>query len=60
MIWRIKFYAGVEAEILKMPPKLQARVLKLLDLIELHGANLGEPHTKALGEGLFEIRAKAQ
>jgi len=23
-----------------------------------HGANLGEPHTKALGNGLFELRLK--
>ncbi|WP_275352403.1 type II toxin-antitoxin system RelE/ParE family toxin [Xenorhabdus bovienii] len=45
---------------LNMPPKIQARLLKLLELIEEHGANLGEPHTKAMGKGLFEIRAKAQ
>ena len=24
----------------------------------VHGANLGEPHTKALGNGLFELRLK--
>ncbi|MCA6222637.1 type II toxin-antitoxin system RelE/ParE family toxin [Photorhabdus antumapuensis] len=43
-----------------MPPKIQARMLKLLELIEEHGANLGEPQTTSLGKGLFEIRAKAQ
>lgn len=60
MSWNIVFYYGVEQEILDMPPKIQARMLRLLELIEVHGANLGEPHTKAIGEGLFEIRAKAQ
>ena len=42
-----------------MPPKMQARMLKLLELMEKHGANLGPPHTKAMGGGLFEIRVKA-
>ncbi len=32
----------------------------MLELMELHGANLGEPHTKSMGDGLFEIRAKAR
>lgn len=43
-----------------MPPKIQARMLKLLELIEKHGANLGPPHTKSIGNGLFEVRAKAK
>ncbi|EHK6027579.1 type II toxin-antitoxin system RelE/ParE family toxin [Vibrio parahaemolyticus] len=60
MSWKVEFYDGVEDAILDMPPKLQARMLKLLELIEKHGANLGEPHTKSMGDGLFEIRAKAQ
>ncbi len=60
MRWSIDFYQGVEQAILDMPPKIQARMLKLLELMEIHGANLGEPHTKAMGGGLFEIRAKAQ
>lgn len=60
MTWTINFYNGVEEEILSMPPKIQARMLKLLDLIEEHGANLGPPHTEPMGDGLFEIRAKAK
>ncbi|PSW57401.1 type II toxin-antitoxin system RelE/ParE family toxin [Photobacterium kishitanii] len=57
MAWKVDFYSGVEDEILAMPPKIQARMIKL---IELHGANLGPPHTDSMGDGLFEIRAKAQ
>jgi len=60
MVWKVDFYAGVEDEILSMPPKMQARMIKLLELIELHGANLGPPHTDSMGDGLFEIRAKSQ
>jgi len=29
-----------------MPPKLQARTLRLLELVETHGANPGPPHTQ--------------
>jgi phage-related protein len=53
MSWKIDFYAGVEERILDMPAKIQARMIK-------HGANLGPPHTESMGNGLFEIRAKAQ
>ena len=61
MIWKIEFYnESVEEAILSMPPKIQARMIKLLELIEIHGANLGSPHTESMGDGLFEIRAKAQ
>jgi len=60
MNWKIDFYIGVDEQILAMPPKIQARMLKLLELMERHGANLGPPHTEAMGDGLFEIRAKAQ
>ncbi|MDS1781450.1 type II toxin-antitoxin system RelE/ParE family toxin [Vibrio vulnificus] len=60
MSWKIDFYDGVEDQILDMPPKIQARMIKLLELMEKHGANLGSPHTESMGNGLFEIRAKAQ
>jgi len=46
MTWKIEFYnESVEEDILNMPPKIQARMIKLLELIEKHGANLGTPHT---------------
>ena len=50
MTWKIDFYNNsVEDQILAMPPKIQARILKLLDLLEKHGANLGAPHTEPMG-----------
>ncbi|MDX5329020.1 MAG: type II toxin-antitoxin system RelE/ParE family toxin [Marinobacter sp.] len=60
MDWEIEFYGKVEEELAKLPPKIQARMIRLMELMEKHGANLGEPHTKPLGDELFEIRAKAK
>lgn len=60
MEWQVEFYPGVEQEILSMPPKIQAKMLRLLEMVETHGANLGPPHTESMGDGLFEIRAKAK
>ena len=59
MPWVVDFYPGVESAVLELPDKLQAKMLRLFDLVEEHGAHLGEPHTKALSYGLFELRAKA-
>jgi phage-related protein len=59
MTWKITFYKGVDDDLLNLPPKIQARITRLLELIENHGPNLGPPHTKSLGDGLFEIRAKS-
>ena len=60
MTWIVDFYDGVEDAIVDMPPKIQARMLRLFELMEKHGANLGAPHTAPLSDGIFEIRAKAK
>ncbi|TGN38216.1 type II toxin-antitoxin system RelE/ParE family toxin [Marinobacter confluentis] len=60
MAWEIELYGKVDEDLADMPPKIQARMLRLMDLMEKHGANLGAPHTKPLGDELFEIRAKAK
>lgn len=59
MNWKIEFYSGVDESILKMPPRIQARMIRLLELMKKHGANLGPPHTESMDDGLFEVRAKA-
>lgn len=54
MSWNIRFYnAQVETDLLALPPGIQARMLKLLELMQRYGANLGAPHTKPLGDGLY-------
>ncbi len=60
MKWEIKFHRSVKEQILAMPPKVQARFIRLLELMEKHGPNLGAPHTKSMSNGLFEVRAKAK
>ena len=35
------------------------KLLHVFELMEIFGANLGEPFTKPLGKGLFEIRVKS-
>ncbi|MGZ8159868.1 MAG: type II toxin-antitoxin system RelE/ParE family toxin [Methylobacter sp.] len=59
MNYTITYYsADVQTEILALPKTLQARYIGLSARMMVHGANLGEPHTKALGDGLFELRLK--
>ena len=38
---------------------LQARYINLSGRMIEHGVNLGAPHTKAFGDGLFELRLKS-
>ena len=42
-----------------MPAGLLARYLRYSDRMEVFGPDLGMPHTRALGDGLFELRLKA-
>ena len=59
MTWKITYYnADLEEEILEFPEGLLARYLRLTDLMQIQGARLGEPHTKAMSDGLFELRLK--
>jgi phage-related protein len=58
--WSVDFYPGVLDDISAMPPSISARLLRLIDLMKVSGGNLGPPHTEALGNGLFELRAKAK
>jgi phage-related protein len=60
MTYAIVYYSDtVQSEILALPETLQARYISLTARMTIHGANLGEPHTKAMGDGLFELRLKA-
>ena len=49
----------VKSAIRDMPAAIRARYTVLIDRMEKFGPNLGEPHTKAFGEGLFELRIKS-
>ena len=45
-------------QILNLPDTLTARYVVLTRRMIALGPNLGEPHTKAFGQGLFELRLK--
>ena len=61
MIYHLSYYnEAVELELDAWPVGLRARFRALTVRMEEFGPNLGMPHTRALGNGLFEIRAKAE
>jgi phage-related protein len=58
--WSVTFYSDrVEAEILDLAPGLVARFVRYAERLEQFGPDLGMPHTRAMGGGLFELRIKA-
>lgn len=58
--WSIEFFSSrVEAEILAMPAGLLARFVRYAERLESFGPDLGMPHTRAMGGGLFELRLRA-
>ena len=60
MNWTITYYSeSVQDEILDLPAGILARFLRYADRMELYGPDLGMPHTRAMGDGLFELRLKA-
>ena len=60
MSWRVTFYsAALEREILELPAGLVARFVRYAERMEVYGPDLGMPHTRAMGRGLFELRLKA-
>jgi phage-related protein len=59
MDYTIVYYSeSVQEQILDLPDTLAARYVVLTRRMVAIGPNLGEPHTKAFGDGLFELRLK--
>lgn len=59
MSWRLSFYSTtLEQEILRLPPMLVARFVRYAERMVRFGPDLGMPHTRPLGDGLFELRLK--
>ena len=60
MNWKVTFYSrALEAEVLRLPAGFLARFLRYAERMEVFGPDLGMPHTRAMGGGLFELRLKA-
>jgi phage-related protein len=60
MTWTITYFSeSVQDEIQALPAGFLARYLRYSDRMEIYGPDLGMPHTRAMGDGLFELRLKA-
>jgi phage-related protein len=61
MSWRIEYYGAVlQTALLGLPATLQARYIHLTARMLVFGPDLGMPHTRAMGDGLFELRLKGR
>ena len=61
MAYKVEYYnARVLAEIEAWPVDILADYARLIELLMEHGPNLRMPHSKAMGEGLFELRPKGR
>ncbi len=61
MKWKIEFFnEKIEKETLSFPPKILAKLIHIFEMIEIVGVKLGEPYTKPIKDGLFEIRVKGK
>lgn len=61
MSYTIEFFDGVvQQTVLAWPAGINASFTRIASRMVEHGANLGMPYTRAMGDGLFEIRAKGQ
>ena len=61
MSYTIEFYSeAVKDEILDWPVGIRASFTRIAERMTEYGSNLGLPYTRAMGDGLFEVRAKGQ
>ncbi len=59
MNWSVSYYnERVRREITEWPVGIYADYLRLVMLMEQYGADLRLPHSRAMGDGLFELRCK--
>ena len=54
------FHARVLAEIESWPVNVLADYARLVELVAEYGPNLRLPHSRALGDGLFEFRPRGR
>ena len=59
MEWQIDYYNdSVENTVHNLDKSIKAKYMAITNMMVTMGPNLGMPYTKAMGKGLFEIRAK--
>lgn len=61
MTWHITYFnKSVFKTVFDLPKKLKARFVALADRLEEAGPDLGMPHSRSMGDGLIELRVKAE
>ncbi len=61
MNWSIEYYSeNVRLEIEALPVGIRATYARLTFLLEEFGLELRMPHSRAMGDGLFELRPKGR
>ena len=61
MRWTVETVSAADSEILALPAKLRARLVRLLEAAENVGLEaLREPHVRHLDGKLWELRVKAE
>lgn len=60
-MWSVDFVSkDAVDEFLELPSGIRARISHIIEMLKIYGNTLGEPHTKNLSDGFFEIRAKSK
>ena len=54
------FHERVHAEVQSWPVEVLADYARLVELLTEHGPSLRLPHSRALGDGLFELRPRGR
>ena len=61
MEWEIIYYReDLQRAIMAFPAGIQARYIHLTRRMLTFGPDLGMPHSRAMGKGLFELRLKSK
>lgn len=59
--WTVIYYnERVKRDVFALPAGILADYLRLLELMQEFGADLRMPHSRAMGDGLFELRPKGR
>jgi len=60
-MWSIEYFnSKVQQNIEGWPVGIYADFLRLIQMMEKHGADLRMPHSRSMGQGLFELRCKGK
>lgn len=59
--YEVNYYnESVKKTIFRLPKSLLARYIRVIELLEEFGPELGMPHSRAMGRGMFELRLIAK